>query len=138
MSLTKKSLSGLSVRLAANIYKPNGLSAKHKLSGILLVPGWAVSKSEFKTIMVFILLNLVLLCSHLIIKAGDKLVVLSCPLKHSRHSKGATKLDINVTQIRKIVEPMSMLARRARCLVLSEGRSLVCGGDMSTISWREK
>ena len=49
MSLTKKSLSGVRVRLAANIYKPNELSAKHKFSGILLVPGWAVSKVNLKS-----------------------------------------------------------------------------------------
>ena len=110
MSLTKKSLSGVRVRLAANIYKPNELSAKHKLSGILLVPGWAVSKVNLKNNYGphFAKLGFIVLAfDYKSWGQSDGPVV---PTEAFDHSKGATKLDINVTQIRKIVEPMSMLA----------------------------
>ncbi|WP_297823796.1 hypothetical protein [uncultured Paraglaciecola sp.] len=49
------------------------------------------------------------------------------PTEAFGHSKGATKLDINVTQIRKIVEPMSMLADVRAALYYLRGVSGLWG-----------
>jgi len=110
MSLTKKSLSGVRVRLAANIYKPNELSAKHKFSGILLVPGWAVSKVNLKSNYGphFAELGFIVLAfDYKSWGESDGPIV---PTEALIYSDEAAKLDTNVTHIRKIVEPFSMLA----------------------------
>jgi dipeptidyl aminopeptidase/acylaminoacyl peptidase len=98
------------VRLAADIYKPKGISAKQKLPGILLVPGWGGSKENLKNNYGphFAELGFIVLAfDYKSWGQSDGPIV---PTEALSHSDEAAKLDINVTHIRKIVEPFSMLA----------------------------
>ena len=98
------------VRLAADIYKPKGLAVTQKLPGILLVPGWGGSKENLKKNYGphFAELGFIVLAfDYKSWGQSDGPIV---PTDALTHSEEATKLDINVTHIRKIVEPFSMLA----------------------------
>ncbi|MFT5674725.1 MAG: acetyl esterase/lipase [Paraglaciecola sp.] len=98
------------VRLAADIYKPKGLTATQKLPGILLVPGWGGSKENLKKNYgpQFAELGFIVLAfDYKSWGQSDGPIV---PAKALSYSEEATKLDINVTHIRKVVEPFSMLA----------------------------
>jgi acetyl esterase/lipase len=98
------------VRLAADIYKPKGLNATQKLPGILLVPGWGGSKENLKKHYgpQFAKLGFIVLAfDYKSWGQSDGPIV---PTDALAHSKEAVKLDINVTHIRKVVEPFSMLA----------------------------
>ena len=98
------------VRLAADIYKPKGLTANQKLPGILLVPGWGGSKENLKKNYGphFAELGFIVLAfDYKSWGQSDGPLVSTESLAHSEE---AVKLDINVTHIRKIVEPFSMLA----------------------------
>jgi dienelactone hydrolase len=98
------------VRLAADIYKPKGLTVTQKLPGILLVPGWGGNKENLKNNYGphFAKLGFIVLAfDYKSWGQSDGPVV---PTGALIYSKEAAKLDINVTHIRKIVEPFSMLA----------------------------
>jgi acetyl esterase/lipase len=98
------------VRLAADIYKPKGLTADQKLPGILLVPGWGGSKENLKKNYGphFAELGFIVLAFDY--KSWGKSDGPILPSKALAHSEEAIKLDINVTHVRKVVEPFSMLA----------------------------
>jgi dienelactone hydrolase len=98
------------VSLAANIYKPNGLTADQKLPGILLVPVWGGNKENLKNNYGPNFAKLAFIVLAFDYKSWGQIGGPVVPTEAFGHSKGATKLDINVTQIRKIVEPMPMLA----------------------------
>jgi dipeptidyl aminopeptidase/acylaminoacyl peptidase len=98
------------VRLAADVYKPKGLTPTQKLPGILLVPGWGGSKENLKKNYGphFAELGFIVLAfDYKSWGQSDGPIV---PTEALTHSKEAAKLDINVTHIRKVVEPFSMLA----------------------------
>jgi dipeptidyl aminopeptidase/acylaminoacyl peptidase len=98
------------VRLAADVYKPKGLTPTQKLPGILLVPGWGGSKENLKKNYGphFAELGFIVLAfDYKSWGQSDGPIV---PTGALTHSKEAAKLDINVTHIRKVVEPFSMLA----------------------------
>jgi hypothetical protein len=98
------------VRLAGDIYKPKGLSATQKLPGILLVPGWGGSKENLKKNYGphFAELGFIVLAfDYKSWGQSDGPIV---PAKALAYSEESAKLDINVTHIRKVVEPFSMLA----------------------------
>jgi acetyl esterase/lipase len=97
------------VRLAADIYKPKGLTADQKLPGILLVPGWGGSKENLKKNYGphFAELGFIVLAFDY--KSWGKSDGPILPSKALAHSEEAIKLDINVTHVRKVVEPFSML-----------------------------
>lgn len=98
------------VRLAADIYKPKGLTADQKLPGILLVPGWGGSKENLKNNYGphFAELGFIVLAfDYKSWGQSDGPIV---PTEALSYSEEAAKLDINVTHIRKVVEPFSMLA----------------------------
>jgi hypothetical protein len=111
------------VRLAADIYKPNGLTADQKLPGILLVPGWGGSKENLKKNYGphFAELGFIVLAfDYKSWGESDGPIV---PTEALSRSEGAVKLDINVTHIRKIVEPFSMLADVRAALYYLGGNS---------------
>ena len=98
------------VRLAADIYKPKGLTADKKLPGILLVPGWGGSKENLKNNYGphFAELGFIVLAfDYKSWGQSDGPIV---PTEALSYSEEAAKLDINVTHIRKVVDPFSMLA----------------------------
>ena len=98
------------VRLAGDIYKPKGLSATQKLPGILLVPGWGGSKENLKKNYSphFAELGFIVLAfDYKSWGQSDGPIV---PTKALAYSEESAKIDINVTHIRKVVEPFSMLA----------------------------
>ena len=97
------------VRLAADIYKPKGLTADQKLPGILLVPGWGGSKENLKKNYGphFAELGFIVLAFDY--KSWGKSDGPILPSKALAHSEEAIKLDIKVTHVRKVVEPFSML-----------------------------
>lgn len=98
------------VRLAGDIYKPKGLSATEKLPGILLVPGWGGSKENLKKNYGphFAELGFIVLAfDYKGWGQSDGPIVPATALAYSEES---AKFDINVTHIRKVVEPFSMLA----------------------------
>jgi acetyl esterase/lipase len=98
------------VRLAGDIYKPKGLSATQKLPGILLVPGWGGSKENLKKNYGphFAELGFIVLAfDYKSWGQSDGPIV---PTKALAYSEESAKLDVNVTHIRKVVEPFSMLA----------------------------
>jgi acetyl esterase/lipase len=98
------------VRLAADIYKPKGLTVTQKLPGILLVPGWGGNKENLKNNYGphFAKLGFIVLAfDYKSWGQSDGPIV---PTGALTHSEEAIKLDINVTHIRKVVEPFSMLA----------------------------
>jgi dipeptidyl aminopeptidase/acylaminoacyl peptidase len=98
------------VRLAGDIYKPKGLSPTQKLPGILLVPGWGGSKENLKTNYgpQFAKLGFIVLAfDYKSWGNSDGPIV---PTDALAYSQEATKLDINATHIRKVIEPFSMLA----------------------------
>jgi acetyl esterase/lipase len=98
------------VRLAADVYKPKGLTPTQKLPGILLVPGWGGSKENLKNNYGphFAELGFIVLAfDYKSWGQSDGPIV---PTEALSQSEEAAKLDINVTHIRKVVEPFSMLA----------------------------
>jgi dipeptidyl aminopeptidase/acylaminoacyl peptidase len=98
------------VRLAADVYKPKGLTPTQKLPGILLVPGWGGSKENLKNNYGphFAELGFIVLAfDYKSWGQSDGPIV---PTEALSQSQEAAKLDINVTHIRKVVEPFSMLA----------------------------
>jgi acetyl esterase/lipase len=98
------------VRLAGDIYKPKGLSTTQKLPGILLVPGWGGSKENLKKNYGphFAELGFIVLAFDY--KSWGQSDGSILPTKALAYSEESAKLDINVTHIRKVVEPFSMLA----------------------------
>jgi acetyl esterase/lipase len=98
------------VRLAADVYRPKGLTPTQKLPGILLVPGWGGSKENLKNNYGphFAELGFIVLAfDYKSWGQSDGPIV---PTEALSQSQEAAKLDINVTHIRKVVEPFSMLA----------------------------
>jgi acetyl esterase/lipase len=98
------------VRLAADVYRPKGLTPTQKLPGILLVPGWGGSKENLKNNYGphFAELGFIVLAfDYKSWGQSDGPIV---PTEALSQSEEAAKLDINVTHIRKVVEPFSMLA----------------------------
>ncbi|MFT5529285.1 MAG: dienelactone hydrolase [Alteromonadaceae bacterium] len=98
------------VRLAGDIYKPKNLGADQKLPGLLLIPGWGGSKENLKKHYgpQFAELGFIVLAfDYKSWGQSDGPIVPSKPLPYSDE---AAKIDINVTHVRKIVEPFSMLS----------------------------
>jgi dienelactone hydrolase len=118
------------VRLAADIYKPKGLTADQKLPGILLVPGWGGSKENLKKNYGphFAELGFIVLAfDYKSWGQSDGPIV---PTESLIYSEEAAKLDINVTHIRKVVEPFSMLADVRAALHYLGGESQVIPNNL--------
>jgi dienelactone hydrolase len=118
------------VRLAADIYKPKGLTIDQKLPGILLVPGWGGSKENLKKNYGphFAELGFIVLAFYY--KSWGKSDGPLVSTEALAHSEEAAKLDINVTHIRKIVEPFSMLADVRAALHYLGGESQVMPNNL--------
>jgi len=98
------------VRLAGDIYTPKNLSSDQKLPGILLIPGRGGSKENLKINQApqFAALGFVVLAfDYKSWGQSDGPIV---PSKALAHVEETTSLDVNVTHIRNVVDPFSMLS----------------------------
>jgi dienelactone hydrolase len=98
------------VRLAGDIYKPKKLGTDQKLPGLLLIPGWGGSKENLKKHYgpQFAELGFIVLAfDYKSWGKSDGPIVPSIALPPADE---AANININVTHVRKIVEPFSMLS----------------------------
>ena len=98
------------VRLEGDIYKPKGLQVGDKLPGILLVHGWGGDKAHLQRAYgpQFAQLGFVVLAfDYKGWGKSDGMLLLSEPLPAADESEDVT---VKATHIRKIVNPLSMVA----------------------------
>jgi len=98
------------VRLAGDVYTPKNISPDTRLPGILLIPGRGGSKENLKMNQApqFAAMGFVVLAfDYKSWGLSDGPIV---PAKSLTHAKETTSLDINVTHVRNIIDPFSMLS----------------------------
>jgi len=98
------------VRLAGDIYTPKNLRTEQKLPGILLIPGRGGSKENLKINQApqFADLGFVVLAFDY--KSWGKSDGPIVPSEALAHEGETTRLDVNVTHVRNVVDPFSMLS----------------------------